>query len=130
MKTIDQLTDAEITRIAAEDVMGWNRFGPAIGGEQRFDIPCQGVVSFSPLTDANDDVMVLEKVKQNLQLMMALDRYLDMRWIRHTDYETGEYTRSAVAVLLARKEKDRVQAKMDELGIGPEDLMQNDITYP
>lgn len=113
MKTIDQLTDAEITRIAAEDVMGWTRQTEQCWWRNKVTIQKVAPPTFSPLTDANDDAMVRDRVKKwccddRKSFKMARAK---IRSVRHNGgcwgiyEETGDDTRAAVAVILAIKEK-------------------------
>ena len=118
MKTIDQLTEREIVRIAAEDVMGYDILSTRNCGALlclKHPNITQRIV-FSPPTDANDDVKVLEHVlsEWNLHELLAVDTKLaelsaDMdRGVvgNFLFYKAGDYTRAAVAVVLARKEQE------------------------
>ena len=118
MKTIDQLPEAEIVRIAAVEVMGlevheeWTK----ITKESSEDYKGVGVYaergytqSFSPLTDANDDVMVLDFINANWSHDDRTSFAVKLQTMHHGNlnrYRIGDYTRAAVAVVLARKEKE------------------------
>ena len=116
---ITDMSDEQIERYSAEKVLGAVLYAPTdvpsrYTGLYRMNVggPLE---DFCPLTDANDDVKVLDVVRKwnsyrLVEFSVLLGKLYSERnqtfaWeINFSMYEIGDYTRSAVAVMLAKKE--------------------------
>ena len=121
MKLTD-MSEKQITKYTGENIMDWEwqpMQGPTLDCGRWWDKKkgVDGLIDgpFHPLTDANDDVKVLDVVRKwnsyrLVEFSVLLGKLYSERnqtfaWeINFSMYEIGDYTRSAVAVMLAKKE--------------------------
>ncbi len=128
MKLTD-MSEKQIERYAAVEVMGLKDIFVSDDGcvyypDTRIapDEPYADL-TFSPLTKADDDVMVLDEVVANWdftdqrkfhtyiagffsrRVNSAIKDDVGISYLHFLGYETGFYTRAAVAVVLGKKEK-------------------------
>ena len=112
-------TDEQLTKFAAEEVLGWAIQGDdwwKVGGEFQ-----RTIREFNPLTDERDDAEVRKAMAdrqdagevdlwvqfqvglRNLILSRPTEKYTGTIWDLLGHYETGDYTRAAWAVFEAMK---------------------------